>query len=119
MWQRALAPPQVVDAFDGYLAGLLHNTGWTALLRAMHIPVHHPDAPIPNYVAMQIFVFALLLAFFLLEKLVLWRHCHTHDCEAHGMAAPNVAAEILRKRLRERCSMARVPLCGTDRRQGP
>mgnify|MGYP003525704344 FL=1 len=25
-----------------------------------------------------------LLGFFLLEKLVLWRHCHTHECEAHG-----------------------------------
>ena len=21
--------------------------------------------------------------FFVLEKLVLWRHCHTHDCEVH------------------------------------
>jgi len=25
-----------------------------------------------------------LLAFFLLEKLVLWRHCHSASCEAHG-----------------------------------
>ena len=36
-------------------------------------------------------VFATLLAgillFFVLEKLVLWRHCHTHDCEVHGSAA--------------------------------
>lgn len=24
-----------------------------------------------------------LLGFFLLEKMVLWRHCHSHDCEAH------------------------------------
>lgn len=31
-----------------------------------------------------------VMLFFLLEKLVLWRHCHTHDCEAHGMAAPMV-----------------------------
>jgi len=32
-------------------------------------------------------LFATLLAgvmlFFVLEKLVLWRHCHTHDCEVH------------------------------------
>ena len=32
-------------------------------------------------------VFSTLLAgilvFFVLEKLVLWRHCHTHDCEVH------------------------------------
>jgi zinc and cadmium transporter len=26
-----------------------------------------------------------LLVFFLLEKLVLWRHCHAGDCEAHGV----------------------------------
>jgi zinc and cadmium transporter len=25
-----------------------------------------------------------ILVFFLLEKLLLWRHCHTHDCEAHN-----------------------------------
>jgi zinc and cadmium transporter len=36
-------------------------------------------------------VFATLLGgimlFFILEKLVLWRHCHTHDCEVHEKAA--------------------------------
>ena len=25
-----------------------------------------------------------ILAFFTLEKMVLWRHCHAQDCEAHG-----------------------------------
>jgi len=25
-----------------------------------------------------------ILAFFALEKMVLWRHCHAQDCEAHG-----------------------------------
>src|SRR6266852_2981608 len=28
-------------------------------------------------------VLAGILGFFVLEKLVLWRHCHTEDCEAH------------------------------------
>lgn len=28
-----------------------------------------------------------LLGFFLLEKLVLWRHCHSAHCEAHGIEA--------------------------------
>lgn len=36
-------------------------------------------------------VFSTLLAgillFFVLEKLVLWRHCHTHDCEVHESTA--------------------------------
>ena len=39
-------------------------------------------------------VFATLLAgillFFTLEKLVLLRHCHTHECEVHGATAPLV-----------------------------
>lgn len=25
-----------------------------------------------------------LLAFFVLEKMVIWRHCHAYDCEVHG-----------------------------------
>ncbi len=29
-----------------------------------------------------------ILAFFVLEKLVLWRHCHHHHCEAHDAQAP-------------------------------
>ncbi len=28
-----------------------------------------------------------ILLFFVLEKLVLWRHCHTHDCEVHESTA--------------------------------
>ena len=33
-------------------------------------------------------VLAGIVLFFLLEKLVLWRHCHEIDCESHGQAAP-------------------------------
>lgn len=29
-----------------------------------------------------------ILAFFVLEKLVLWRHCHDHHCEAHDAHPP-------------------------------
>lgn len=29
-------------------------------------------------------VLAGIVAFFILEKLILWRHCHDQDCEAHG-----------------------------------
>jgi zinc and cadmium transporter len=35
-----------------------------------------------------------ILVFFLLEKLVLWRHCHTHDCEVHdGAVLPVVVGD--------------------------
>lgn len=33
-------------------------------------------------------VLAGIFGFFILEKLVLWRHCHTEHCEAHGADAP-------------------------------
>ena len=31
-----------------------------------------------------------ILGFFMFEKLVLWRHCHTSDCRAHDVSAPIV-----------------------------
>ena len=31
-----------------------------------------------------------ILAFFILEKLALWRHCHTHDCDTHRTSGPFV-----------------------------
>ena len=31
-----------------------------------------------------------ILLFFILEKLVVWRHCHTEECVAHSTAAPLV-----------------------------
>jgi len=36
-----------------------------------------------------VILFGILL-FFIMEKLVLWRHCHTEECEAHD---PHVAAD--------------------------
>ena len=43
------------------------------------------DALPPTHVFATLLVGILL--FFVLEKLVLWRHCHTHDCEVHESAA--------------------------------
>ncbi len=31
-----------------------------------------------------------ILVFFVLEKLALWRHCHTDDCDVHGTSGPLV-----------------------------
>jgi zinc and cadmium transporter len=40
--------------------------------------------------AAQVFglVPAGIFGFFLLEKLMLWRHCHKHDCEVHATSGP-------------------------------
>jgi len=29
-----------------------------------------------------------LIAFYLLEKLLVWRHCHKHDCDVHAASGP-------------------------------
>lgn len=42
------------------------------------------EAPGVRAPAITLAVLLGLLAFFLLEKMVIWRHCHTHECEAHG-----------------------------------
>lgn len=39
-------------------------------------------AQLPASSVFTTLLFGILL-FFVLEKLVLWRHCHTHDCEVH------------------------------------
>ena len=33
-------------------------------------------------------VLAGLLTFFILEKLLVWRHCHKHDCDVHAASGP-------------------------------
>src|SRR3954468_21246400 len=40
----------------------------SALLSALHVPNPHPQAPITNYVAMEILVFFILVVFFLIAR---------------------------------------------------
>ena len=58
-----------------YAVGALLGVSMLALL-----PASLEELPPP-----RVFTTLLLgiLLFFVLEKLVLWRHCHTHDCEVH------------------------------------
>jgi zinc and cadmium transporter len=49
------------------------------------IPAGLRTAPAADVLAT---VLAGIVLFFVLEKLVLWRHCHDSACEVHGQAAP-------------------------------
>ncbi|HWS98469.1 MAG TPA: F0F1 ATP synthase subunit A [Candidatus Methylomirabilis sp.] len=56
-----------ITAFlNKYFAGVAN-----AILGVFHLQAHHPQAPIPNYVAMQIVVFVLLVLVFLLVRMSL------------------------------------------------
>ncbi len=54
-----------ITAFlNKYLGGVAN-----AILNAVHVPNPHPQAPITNYVAMQLLVFVLLLLIFILVRM--------------------------------------------------
>ena len=66
---------RLVPWLVSYAVGALLGVSMLALL---------PEA-LDKLPAQHVFTTLLLgiLLFFVLEKLVLWRHCHVHDCEVH------------------------------------
>ena len=69
--RRARLIPWLVSYAVGALLGV-------SMLAILPEALEHLPAP-------RVFATMLggILAFFVLEKLVLWRHCHIHDCEVH------------------------------------
>jgi zinc and cadmium transporter len=72
---RAKLVPWLVS----YAVGAMLGVSMVAILPAtlQQIPVNHVSGTLLGGI----------LLFFILEKLVLWRHCHTHDCEVHESSA--------------------------------
>ena len=74
---------KLVPWLISYAVGTLLGVALLALLPEAleHIPPTHALGTL----------LAGVLAFFLLEKLVLWRHCHdTHECEVHTSSAASL-----------------------------
>ncbi len=69
-----------VNVLISYAIGALLGA---AFLEILPHALEHGD---PHTMALTIL--AGILGFFVLEKLVLWRHCHHHHCEAHDAHAP-------------------------------
>jgi zinc and cadmium transporter len=73
-----LLPPLV-----SFAIGALLGAAFMALLP------HALEAPgINGSHGIALTVLLGLLAFFLMEKTVIWRHCHTEECEVHGAVNP-------------------------------
>jgi zinc and cadmium transporter len=70
----------LVPCLVSYATGTLLGAAFLGM-----IPAGLKEAPA---VAVTGTVLAGMVLFFMLEKLVLWRHCHEDDCEVHGRAAP-------------------------------
>ena len=71
---------RLVPALVSYATGTLLGAAFLGM-----IPAGLAQAPARTITST---VLAGIVMFFLLEKLVLWRHCHDRDCEVHGRAGP-------------------------------
>lgn len=70
--------PELLPHGVSFALGALLSVAFLDLL-----PHAVQQAGIENVDALSATVLVGLLAFFLLEKLLLWRHCHADDCAAH------------------------------------
>jgi zinc and cadmium transporter len=77
---------RMVPHLVSFAIGALLGAAFLALLPHALLGVHGL-----NYHALGLTVLLGILGFFLLEKMVLWRHCHARDCEAH---APDESAQV-------------------------
>ena len=77
-----LIPRQIQDRllphFVSFAIGALLSAAFLALLP------HAAEVKGVDFHDIGLTVLLGMLGFFLLEKMVLWRHCHAHDCEAHA-----------------------------------
>lgn len=72
------ARERLMPALVSFAIGTLLGAAFLALLP------HALESGDAGAHAIALTVLLALLAFFLLERLVLWRHCHAYDCEVHG-----------------------------------
>lgn len=70
----------LVPCLISYATGTLLGAAFLGM-----IPAGLKQAPAITVTAT---VLAGMVLFFVLEKLVLWRHCHDSECEVHGRAGP-------------------------------
>ena len=71
---------RVLPHFVSFATGALLGAAFLALLPHA---LSHESAP--DYHTIGIAVLAGLIGFFMLEKFLLWRHCHHDDCDAHAV----------------------------------
>jgi len=67
---------RMLPHFVSFAIGALLGAAFLALLP-------HAMLGAQNFHTLGLTILLGLLGFFLLEKLVLWRHCHVEHCEAH------------------------------------
>jgi len=78
---------KAIPHFVSFATGALLGAAFLALLPHA---LDNPAAVDVHNIGLTILLGILL--FFILEKFVLWRHCHSHDCEAHVHTSHDIEA---------------------------
>jgi zinc and cadmium transporter len=73
----------LIPSLISYAAGTLLAV---ALLGLIPHALDYVDSPRPILFT----VLVGIILFFLLQKLIVWRHCHDPECEVHGVAGPMI-----------------------------
>ncbi len=73
---------RTIPILVSYAAGTLLGAAFIGMLpNALTLSAASPDK-------IMLFLLIGIISFFILEKFVLWRHCHKPDCEIHNAAGP-------------------------------
>ncbi len=70
----------LIPSFVSYATGTLLGSAFLGMIPKA---LHHA-----SYLSVSAMILVGIILFFLLEKLVIWRHCHKEDCETHTRAGP-------------------------------
>lgn len=84
-YQKILLPHTVSFAIGALLGAAFLALLPHALTASEHVDMHD----------IGLTILVGLLSFFLLEKMVLWRHCHSSHCEVHTPIEVHTAGEVL------------------------
>jgi zinc and cadmium transporter len=70
----------LIPSFVSYATGTLLGSAFLGMIpKALHHSSH---------LSISVTVLVGIILFFILEKLVIWRHCHEENCETHTRAGP-------------------------------
>ena len=70
----------LIPSFVSYATGTLLGSAFLGMIpKALHHASH---------LSVSAMILVGIILFFLLEKLVIWRHCHKENCETHTRAGP-------------------------------
>ncbi|MEN6321117.1 MAG: ZIP family metal transporter [Syntrophaceae bacterium] len=70
----------LIPSFVSYATGTLLGSAFLGMIPKA---LHHS-----SYLSVSAMILVGIILFFLLEKLVIWRHCHKENCETHTRAGP-------------------------------